>query len=37
MRGDDEEQRPKPPVKHEIGCDLAGVSVAELGERIELL
>jgi uncharacterized small protein (DUF1192 family) len=34
---DEEEERPKKKILHEIGQDLALLSVAELKERIELL
>ena len=33
----DEDDRPKKKIAHEIGQDLALLSVAELGERVELL
>jgi uncharacterized small protein (DUF1192 family) len=34
---DEEEDRPKKKIQHEIGHDLSLLSVAELKERIELL
>lgn len=33
----EEDDRPRPPIKHEIGQDLSQLSVEEIGERISLL
>lgn len=33
----DDENRPKPKVTHEIGCDLSAISVGELRERVSML
>ncbi|WP_137131602.1 DUF1192 domain-containing protein [Rhizobium sp. FY34] len=32
-----DDDRPKKPVAHEIGCDLSMISVAEIDQRITLL
>ncbi len=32
-----DDERPKKPLSHEIGCDLSQLSVDELGNRIALL
>jgi uncharacterized small protein (DUF1192 family) len=37
MKNDDEDDRPKKKIVHEIGQDLALLSVKELQERIALL
>jgi uncharacterized small protein (DUF1192 family) len=37
MPASDEDDRPKKKIAHEIGQDLALLSVAELGERVALL
>jgi uncharacterized small protein (DUF1192 family) len=37
MARDDDEDRPKKKISHEIGQDLALLSVNELGERIALM
>jgi uncharacterized small protein (DUF1192 family) len=37
MPANDDDDRPKRKITHEIGQDLALLAVAELGERIELL
>ncbi|HEY7302046.1 MAG TPA: DUF1192 domain-containing protein [Xanthobacteraceae bacterium] len=37
MKPDDDDDRPKKKIVHEIGQDLALLSVKELGERIALL
>jgi uncharacterized small protein (DUF1192 family) len=37
MRDDEGLGRPKPPVLHEIGSDLASLSLHEIAERIALL
>ena len=37
MRGDDAEGKPRLPPSHDIGCDLAAISVNELRERVDLL
>jgi len=37
MRANDEDDRPKKKIAHEIGQDLALLSVGELGERVALL
>jgi uncharacterized small protein (DUF1192 family) len=33
----EEDDRPRPPTKHEIGQDLSQLSVEEIGERIAIL
>jgi uncharacterized small protein (DUF1192 family) len=37
MPASDEDDRPKKKIAHEIGQDLALLSVSELGERVALL
>lgn len=37
MRDEDDFARPKRKVAHEIGCDLASISIDELDERVALL